>query len=97
MIISIGTKNNFPKVLKIITDASESKLPESIKTDDILKIVKVNELHLAQRELLCHALIVSSPKETAFGHLYMESSKRDNYFFNVFSTKEAALNWLKSF
>ncbi|MCF6366484.1 MAG: hypothetical protein L3J35_09825 [Bacteroidales bacterium] len=96
-IISIAEYKNLPNILKIMTDASLGKLPENIKPEEIHKIVKVNNLPLLKRDLICHALVVSSPKETAFGHLYKDLSRRDNYYFNIFSTKEAAINWLNSF
>ena len=96
-ITSLIEDESLPPVLKIFTDASKGRIATDIKYEELPKIVEVNNNHLKKRELICDAFVLSSSIETALGQLYMELSNSKNYFFNIFSTKESALYWLKRF
>ncbi len=96
-IISLSEDKSLPKILKIFTDASKGRFSKNINSEDLSIIVEANNKSLAVREKICTAFILSSSFETALGYLYKKVSNAKNYYFNIFSTKEAALNWLNNF
>lgn len=96
-IISLSKDKTLPKVLKIFTDASERRFPKNVKPEDLLKIAEANLKSLAVRDMICDAFVLSSSFETALGFLYKDFSEAENYFFNIFSTKEAAFDWLNNY
>ncbi len=95
-ILSLSEDKTLPKVLKIFTDASNATFDENVVPNDLKKLVEANYKSLSVRDSIYDAFIVSKPIEMALGQLYMEFSKSENYYFNLFSTKEAAVKWLNS-
>ena len=93
-IISLSEDKSLPKKLKIFSDATKGIFSENIAPNDLKEIVEANQKSLAARECIYDAFIISSSIEMALGQLYMEFSKSENYYFNLFSTKEAAVKWL---
>ncbi len=96
-ILTLREDQSLPKKIKILSDAREGYFSSDTDPDDLKKIVEVNYKSLSERVVVYDAFVISSPVETAMGQLYQEFSKADNYYFNIFSTKEAALKWLNSF
>ena len=96
-ILTLSKDEHLPKKLKILSDARNGNFTSDTETDDLEKIVEANYRSLAVRDAVYDAFVLSSPVETAMGQLYKEFSKADNYFFNIFSTKEAAEEWLNKF
>ena len=95
-ILKISGDNSLPVKLKILTDARKGKFSGKADIDDLKKIVEANYKSIAAREIIYDAFVISGTVETALGLLYQELSKADNYFFNVFSTKKAAEEWLNN-
>lgn len=93
----ISTKNNkdFPRDLKIITDASQASF--NFSYNGLQSIVSENKKSLKQYSSITDAIIVTNPKTTALSILYQELEKTKKYKFNIFSTKEAAMDWLNDF
>ena len=94
---SLSIDESLPKKLKIFSDASKGHFNEDVSPNDLKLLVEANYKSLAARECICDAFIISSSLEMALGQLYMEFSKAENYSFNIFSTKEPAVEWLNSF
>ena len=94
-IISTMNNNTFPRKLKIITDARRANMDFSPK--DLSRIVEANMKSLEKYEMITDAIVLDSPKETALSILYQELSLTNKYRFQVFSTQEAALNWLNNY
>ena len=90
----IATKKNesYPRVLKILTDASKANM--NFLPDDLVKIVEENNKSIEKYDYIIDAIVLSSPKETALSILYQELAKNKKYKFQVFSTREAAAKWL---
>jgi len=89
-----ATKNNiqYPRVLKILTDARNSLFNFSI--EDLNIIMEENYKSLENYDFIIDAIVVDNPKNTVLSMLYLELVKTNKYKFEVFSTKSAALNWL---
>lgn len=92
---SLSNNDLLPKTLKIFTDASQGRFTEDAIPADLEKLVEANIISLSKREAIFDAFVISSSLETAFGMLYQEFSKADNYFFGVFSEKKSAIDWLQ--
>ena len=96
-ILSLREDKTLPKKLKIFTDASKGKFTEDVTPKDLEKLIEENAISLSQRDFIYDAFVVSSSFEMALSMLYQELIEIQNYKVGVFSTKEAALNWLKKF
>ncbi len=94
-IISVREDKTLPKRLKIFSDASNGKFARKVKPKELVQFLEENRITLTQKEFIYDAFVISGPMEMALGMLYKRLNKIGNYKFNIFSTKEAALSWLK--
>jgi len=93
-ILGLSNDKNLPRKLKILTDATKGKFSIGVLPKDMVTLVNVNKRSLAQRDFIYDAFILTGAFEIALGMLYRNLSKTKKYRFNVFSTQEAALDWL---
>ncbi|MCB2197397.1 MAG: STAS/SEC14 domain-containing protein [Bacteroidetes bacterium] len=93
-IVSVRENTELPNKLKILSDASNGKFAKKVGRKELLNFLEENKVTLSQKEAIHDAFVVSNAFEMALGMLYREFNKINNYKFNVFSTKEAALSWL---
>ena len=91
------TKSNkeYPRELRIITDSRKSTM--LIMPDDLQQIVTANIESLQEYTYIIDAIVLDNPNDTALSYLYKEISKSKNYFFKLFSTNKAAIEWLVRF
>lgn len=89
-----ATKNNkeLPRMLKIISDTRNGIFNFSI--NDLEKIVEANNQSLEKYDGIIDAIVVENPKNTVLTVLYKNISKTKKYKFEIFATKNAALDWL---
>lgn len=89
------TKNNhqLPRVLKIISDTRNGLFNFSIS--DLDTIVDANNQSLENYDTIIDAIIVDNPKNTVLTVLFKQLANTKKYKFEIFATKDAALNWLK--
>lgn len=85
---------DYPQKLKIITDASEAEM--GFSTDDLNMILKVVNDHPELYESINDAMVMSSPRATAFSMIVEMFTKNSRYHVKIFSTRKAALKWLSS-
>lgn len=85
----------YPRELRIITDSRKSNM--LLKPEDLSAIVDANNKSLKEYTYIIDAIILENPHDTAMSFLYKELSKTKNYYFKLFSTYDAAINWLISF
>jgi len=96
-IIALNNDKNLPETLKIITDATDGRFSEDVTPDDMFKIAEARKRFLSKKyDMMRDAFLLSSSFETALGQLYKEYSKADDFSFNIFATKKAALKWLNN-
>ncbi len=91
-ITSIKNNKAYPRTLKVLTDARKSSMNFTIS--DLSLLVEENNKSLEKYDFIIDAIIIDSPKETALSILYKEFAEASNYKFNIFSTREAAIQWL---
>ncbi len=92
-----ATKENksYPRKLKILTDSVDGNFNFTI--DDLKIIVEENYKSLEKYELIIDAIIIDDPKNTVLSMLYLELAKTNKYKFEIFATKDAAINWLNKY
>lgn len=90
---SVRLDKNLPRRLKILSDSRKANL--MVQPKDLSVIVEANLKSLACYDVIIDAMIPSNPRDTAMSILYLELSATEKYFFKIFSSSEAALNWLK--
>jgi len=88
------TKNNhqLPRVLKIISDTRNGFFNFSIS--DLDAIVDANNQSLENYDTIIDAIIVDNPKNTVLTVLFKQLANTKKYKFEIFATRDAALNWL---
>lgn len=86
---------NYPRKLKIKTNALESSFVFSV--NDLEVIIYENNKSLENYEAIIDAIVIEDPKSTALSMLYQRLDKNEKYKFNVFSTTEAAQEWLDKY
>ena len=89
----LNTKN--PRKLKILTDSRNSNL--HIHPEDLQTIVEANNRSLEVYEYIADAIVLDNPHDTAISYLYGELSKKNNYYFKLFSDYNIAEKWIKEF
>lgn len=89
-----STKNNktYPRDLKIITDTTQAHFKLSISDLNIIAVE--NEKAIEQYNSITEAIIVTNPNSTALSMFYKGLERTHKFKFNLFSTKEAALEWI---
>ncbi len=95
-IISVRENKELPQTLKILSDASKGKFAKRVGRKELLSFLEENRITSKQKETMYDAFVLSRALEMALGMLYRDFNQIENYRFNVFSTKEAALKWLKN-
>jgi hypothetical protein len=85
------------KKIFLLTDARG--VIYDLKTEDLNVLVDSIEQtnkDLSAENMVFEAIIINSPKESAFTILFNMRNKRFNHTYKIFSTESAAINWLMS-
>lgn len=84
---------SLPTNLKIIIDSQKARYTFTEK--ELQEIANAIQHLLTKFDSIQEAIIQSSPYETAMAVLYEQMVDFKNFRFKAFSTREAALKWLK--
>lgn len=90
----LGRTINLPDYLYYYEDHTEAKY--TFKAGDVKKIVRLLNICIKRFECIKVAIIQSKPRETAYSILALQYLDFTNINASVFSTTEAANNWLKT-
>ena len=83
-----------PKHLKVVEDAREAIV--TFSESELHLLAAKLELVADNFNLIKHAVVHSSPMNTALSILVSGMVKRENYYLKVFSTLEGAINWVRN-
>jgi len=94
---SIPTKENepYPRFLKILIDST--KATANFPSSDLSILAKKHHKIIEKYNYIITAIILDTPKETAFAMLFQSLTKNSKSKFQLFSTREAALRWLDNY
>ena len=96
-LLSLSKEQNFPDILKVFSNGEKGRFAKHVNPEDMYKIANAIQELLKKHKKVYTAFIISTSLETAMAELYKDFSSSKNYKFKVFSTKEAAIQWLNSF
>ncbi len=89
----ILSDTNLPRILHIIQNEVNA---EFIGTNmNINKALYYNEKLMQKFDLIKVAIIQIEPVSTAYSMLFKDLSQKQNYFIEIFSTQQTAIEWLK--
>lgn len=88
------TKENtsYPRKLKILTSTEKARL--MLGVEELEEISKENKLSVKNYEVIIDAFVVDEALVAALSTMYQKVSAVKNYIFRIFSTREAAEEWL---
>jgi len=84
--------NDLPRNLKNLIDSNNAQY--TFQDKDLIKIADVIKKLLEQHNFIKEAIVQNSPYETAMAMLYERMVYYNNFQFSLFSTREAAIEWL---
>ena len=93
--ILMNENESYPSFLKILIDSTKAtvKFPSSD-----LPILAEKHLEIIEKyNYIVTAIILDSPKETAFAILFQKLTENKKFEFQLFASREAALKWLNSY
>lgn len=93
MYYQVEQHQSLPSNLRIIIDSQKARYTFTEK--ELQEIANAVQHLLTKFDSIQEAIIQSSPYETAMAVLYEQMVDFKNFRFKVFSTREAALKWLK--
>lgn len=86
---------SYPRHLKTLADTSLAKFSFSYRSLKAFNQAKVKSLE--HYDIVMTAVIVNSPATAAIATLYQAIARGKKYKYKVFSTREAAIDWLNSY
>lgn len=90
----VQEKEKLPRQLKILIDSRRAKY--EAKTSDLQAILKKIVEHHKKFETIKLTVVQQNPYETALSMIMKQMLKGvENVYFEVFSTEQAAVLWLK--
>jgi hypothetical protein len=89
----IRTNETFPRNLKILTDATRANY--TLSKEDISHLIERLERDIQNYNTVKSAFIHKSPRETALSMILEHEERISKYSHKIFSTREAAISWLK--
>jgi hypothetical protein len=85
----------FPKRLLILSDSTHGRISFTAEEDQL--IAGIVRQYAPSYQLIKDAIIIDDPRTTAYSVLYRNAAASiPNYQFEIFSTRQAAINWLLS-
>lgn len=83
---------SFPRDLRILTDATKANY--LLKPDEVRLVKNIMKEQIKPYKTVKTAVFHQKPFETAMSFILKNEAPIDDYQHDVFSTREAALDWL---
>lgn len=93
--ITIKENGSYPRFLKKLVDFK--KAIANFSSNDLLLLAEEHHKIVENYDFILTAVILDTPKETAFAMLYQNLTKNNKSKFQLFSTREAAIRWLNNY
>lgn len=90
----IRSDHSLPRRLKVLIDARETCI--NVHPGNVGEIIDETVDGCTRFQQLKEAIVLSNPRDTAMAMLISTANRCYNYQLGVFSTLEAALDWLRS-
>ncbi len=91
----IRQNDTYPRDLKVMIDCRSTRL--AVRLDDVTRIVEAAKSTIPRYKRLREAILITAPYETVVATLFEQNARFGNYNFRLFSSENAALQWLNAF
>lgn len=92
---TIKENASYPRFLKILIDSK--KAIANFSSNDLSLLADEHHKVVEKYDYIVTAIILETPKETAFAMLFQNLIKNGRSKFQLFSTREAAISWLNNY
>ncbi|HEY9168485.1 MAG TPA: STAS/SEC14 domain-containing protein [Lutibacter sp.] len=93
--LAIKENKSYPRFLKILIDFK--KAFANFHSNDLTLLAEEYLKVIEKYDFIIMAIILDTPKETAFAMLFQSLIKDNTSKYQVFSTREAAISWLNNY
>ncbi|OGS70039.1 MAG: hypothetical protein A3F91_12695 [Flavobacteria bacterium RIFCSPLOWO2_12_FULL_35_11] len=93
--ITIKENESYPRFLKKLVDFK--KAIANFSSNDLSLLAEEHHKIVENYDFILTAVILDTPKETAYAMLFQNLTKNNKSKFQLFSTREAAINWLNNY
>lgn len=93
--ITIKENQSYPRFLKKLVDFN--KAVANFSSNELTLLAEEHFKIVEKYDYIVTAIILDTPKETAFAMLFQNLIKNNKSKFQLFSTREAAINWLNNY
>lgn len=88
----LKTNTSFHRNIRILIDCRDSTFV--VKPEEVPELIAAAKESVSEYDSVKEAMMVIDPYETVIVTLFEKGINFPNYWFKVFYTEEAALNWL---
>ncbi len=92
---TIKENESYPRFLKILIDSKKAIV--NFPSNDLSFLAEEHHKVVEKYDYIVTAIILDTPKETAFAMLFQNLIKNNKSKFQLFSTREAAISWLNNY
>jgi len=94
-IIVIKENETYPRFLKKLIDSKKATV--NFSSNELALLAEEHFKIVEKYDYIVTAIILDTPKETAFAMLFQNLIKNNKSKFQLFSTREAAIDWLNNY
>jgi hypothetical protein len=93
--ITIKENASYPRFLKELIDSKDAVV--NFSSNELSLLAEEHHKIVEKYDYIVTAIILDTPKETAFAMLFQNLIKNNKSKFQLFSTREAATRWLNNY
>ena len=93
--ITIKENESYPRFLKKLVDFK--KAVANFSSNELSLLADEHDKIVEKYDYIVTAIILDTPKETAYAMIYQNLIKNNKSKFQLFSTREAAVSWLNNY
>ncbi len=93
--ITIKENASYPRFLKELIDSKDAIV--NFSSNELSLLAEEHHKVVEKYDYIVTAILLDTPKETAFAMLFQNLIKNNKSKFQLFSTREAALSWLNNY
>ena len=93
--ITIKENASYPRFLKELIDSKDAIV--NFSSNELSLLAEEHHKVVEKYDYIVTAILLDTPKETAFAMLFQNLIKNNKSKFQLFSTREAAISWLNNY
>ncbi|HCE53905.1 MAG: hypothetical protein APF83_03315 [Lutibacter sp. BRH_c52] len=93
--ITIKENASYPRFLKKLIDSKKAFV--NFSSNELSLLADEHDKIVEKYDYIVTAIILDTPRETAFAMIYQNLIKNNKSKFQLFSTREAAVRWLSNY